>query len=254
MKILELLEPSVSHQPIKTKRKMTDFYKNRKSGPNPFLVDKDYETGEHEQLKNKLVKTIGGGAFGTAFQHESRPGEVTKTSKPTKDLTGDGYYKYISTILKNNRMQSNPYFPKIYGMKVYQTPDEWYFYVVKMEKLYPLTDLSEDEMAAIVEKTLHIKHFTPDDASASLNDVDETLRKVIATIERGIGHGNHQNFPNKRDVTALTNIKDPQLKQAVMVSKQFTRSGEHNNDIHSANVMFRRTQHGAQLVITDPLS
>lgn len=52
----------------------------------------------------------------------------------------------------------------------------------------------------------------------------------------------------------MTMIKDPLLKQAIMfIVKIGMRDREAYVDVHEANIMFRLTSTGPQLVISDPL-
>ena len=55
-------------------------------------------------------------------------------------------------------------------------------------------------------------------------------------------------------VRLIDNIKDPNLKQAVMFIKSVLRQNTRFfTDVHDENIMVRRGRHAPQLVFTDPL-
>lgn len=234
--LLELFEPKVSHH-------------RSKSAPDKAMKA---VSNDGYEPKNKLVKVLGNGMYAAAIEHENHPGEVTKVSSQIDDLNRDGYFRYVSNIVKNDRIQSNPYFPKIYKIKIYKTEptntaNSAYFYTMQMEKLYSVKELSEDEVEMLMDKMFHITHSYK---TGQENDHTPNVRDMIATIDYAISSG----FKKVKSVNHSTNLKDPHLKQAILIIKKLVRNSGLTNDIHGGNLMFRRTSVGVQLVITDPLS
>ncbi len=240
MKLWEIFTPSVKTKTIKSNTNVNDS-----------LIDKHSGT---PIVKNKLVKVLGSGLYSDTIEHENEPGVVRKISKKMIDVTKDGYFKFISTIVTNDRLQSNPYLPKIYKIKIYKTVNVEkknrieYFYVVQMEKLYPIEQLDSKEMEMITNKALHIKS-TPNNKEkirAPHDALVDTLYNALSYVRYQDDSVGHESIDN------TVNIKDPQLKQAILFVKKSIRiSG--GNDLHEGNLMFRRTSVGPQLVITDPL-
>ena len=116
-------------------------------------VFKDYEKAEE----------LGQGSFASAFASKKEPGTVRKVVSHVIDLEGDAYFSYVKLISKNNRIQSNRFFPRIFDIKVFKTPqddaeadmsDKWrYDYAIDMERLFDWNKLT-DEDAHIAGKQL----------------------------------------------------------------------------------------------------
>lgn len=181
-------------------------------------------------------------------------------------------------------MQSNPYLPKIYSVnlyKIYKLNEPYYFYRLRMEKLYPLTTLSTPELQQIVDKAFYITSRPSAGSKMDLGKVKmkdehtpttirngketptgktdeynktELLTMVIDTIDGALEYRNYSGNIINHSIDNTVNIKDPKLKHAIFIIKNLLRAGGVINDIHGDNLMFRRTSIGPQLVILDPLS
>lgn len=240
MKLKELFEPKIT----KHKTGTDASEKINKS------IGKD-KYGEYTSAnpKNKLVSVIGSGAYASAIEHDHHPSEVIKISNKIADLDNDGYFKFVSAITKNNRLQNNPYLPKIYKIKIYTTEpsikeNTGYFYVIHMEKLFSLHDLGNKEIEMLTDKMF----FTVSSKIDKEHGDSSSKRAIfVQTIDDAIKNISNHN-------AGTVNIKDPLLKQAILIIKKILKNRNFGNDIHGRNIMIRRTSVGPQLVITDPLS
>jgi hypothetical protein len=234
MKLLELYKTEVSFTKTKgNARQADDSYREHDPSWN----------ADAKPHKNKLIKVLGTGVFGTAIEHGNSPGEVTKVSRPIQSLKHDGYFRYLTTILRSQRLQDNPYLPKIYKIKIYKSVDGEYFYIVKMEKLHNIKNASTKELEAINDR---IWNELPDHSRKDWHEDKDALRYYVTDyLERVISNPN-----------LAANIKDDDFRQALAFVKKAQTNGSSNRnlDLHDGNVMLRRTSVGAQLVLTDPLS
>ena len=191
---------------------------------------------------------LGRGAFAQVYSHKNRPASAFKVGIGDGDNT---YLKYIERASQNERWKSNPYLPRVHSQKNYKDPGGGASYVVEIEKLEPFMDLEQEEVEAIIDRAFH---SLPKDKYSDLPrqyDVVEALQRAAA------GYSD-----------AIKNIKDKKLLQALAIIGNIGKSlysvgkktgpyarenARMHLDIHTSNVMIRRTSVGAQLVITDPL-
>lgn len=193
------------------------------------------------------VDYLGGGAFANVYQHKKRPGTVLKVGVIGSSGV-DGYVLFLNTIFHNERMQSNPYFPKVYNIKTYQVRPNRTEYVVEMERLYELMNAEPEEIYSIGDRLF--KDY-------------ETLREAFLDEYRKTDYftGNFE----ERDILAglisrvvqrkisISHIQDKKFREALALIGNITKRTQHFSDTHSGNFMIRRTSVGPQLVITDPL-
>jgi hypothetical protein len=117
-------------------------------------------------LTHSTQQVIGGGAQAIAYLHKKFPGKVIKTIQLSG--TDDPVYQFMRLAMKH---QNNPYFPKIYSVKMYPTtqdsmddradefdildtkgdynppPDTMnYTAYVVMEKLKPLSNITNQDL------------------------------------------------------------------------------------------------------------
>jgi len=221
---------------------------------------------EDQVSSDAKVTEIGDGMYANAAEHSDKIGEVVKTSNPIQSIAGDGYLQFLSKILKNNRLQDNPYLPKIYSLNIYQKlikGNKYYFYKIRMEKLRPLTSLSIKELQYIINKAFHITSTLSTYTQDTLNNMlpksrDKTKGKPEEYTKEQLLHIIVETLDNalRQEVSTnnTVNIKDPKLKQAIYIIKSLIRNNKGFNDMHPGNIMYRLTSVGPQLVIIDPLS
>lgn len=246
MKLLELIEPKITHHTTNLSPRKYDKMIRNMGADDPY----SREDNDPPKARNDKVKVLGAGAFGSAIQNQSSP-TVMKVSRGTNNLDNDGYYQYVSRLGKHDAMASNPYFPKIYKIKVFANSGEQpadnqhkrmkYFYFVEMERLDPLSKSSEEEILYFYEK---IAGRRPSERAIAQLHRDKNLF-VNDYLNEVIGHL-AQRVP--------ANVDDPLMRQALLFIKNIIRDGHGRFDLHYGNIMVRRTSVGPQLVFSDPMA
>ena len=193
------------------------------------------------------------GAYATAYKRSSTPGVVTKVGRFDDTPAKDGYLSYLQSILHNDRVSSNPFLPRIYSIKVYKYPStedrEWRGgqYVVQMEKLRPIDELSIEQLEALGEHLF--KDWEKLAPKGNAMTPAYYAQRLLYTISMATS------TRNPRYTRAL---KDKKLLQAVAMISNLGRSKKDHTeiefDLHAGNFMYRVTPVGPQLVITDPLA
>lgn len=192
-------------------------YHSSSSGGPPVNIKKDI---------NITSRKIGSGAQGVAYKHPKQPNVIIKTAK-MKDPQTDAYANFIRMVLKH---QDNPFFPRIYSAKIYNTPNSNdYTMVVTMEKLYPI--YRNPKLDDIV-----IDNF-------QLQGID--IKNVIHLFDYLI-------IPKNRHMIAKK-TRNPKLREALELLEPFFKSPNMFMDMHHGNWMMRLTGVGPQLVILDPV-
>ncbi len=171
------------------------------------------------KLKASGFKQIGMGCFATVYLHPGK-NRVYKVGKLDCDDAGEwAYLSFVKKVLRNN---NNPWFPKIYSVKIFKTKaskdhyahfdENEMFFVVSMERLNEIK--GSDDKSEMLEKLIQ-------------------FHTVFGSIFKGT-------MPDK-------NIKH--FVGAMRVLNSLERNG-HELDIHNANIMTRKN---GQVVITDPV-
>ncbi len=226
---------------------------------------------EPSVLRNPKVKHKGSGAFASTYQHQDRPEDVRKITKP--QVVIDGYHRYIE-LLQDNPDFDNPYFPKIREITRYSkkqkpgaepvkkrpinytrnsTANEPDAVVlsVKKEALRHLDELTYTEAASVFERWFgsdwikHLKKFT--DATIETLKSWERYDLIMSNIIRTISHD-----PEKWRGILL----DKDLYNAIYWLKNTVvkDSEECSFDFGGNNIMYKRSPYGIQLVLTDPVA
>jgi len=233
-----------------------------------------------EDERNPDIERLGVGFYSTAHATTEEPGTAVKVARPIQNLEHDAYFNYVSTLAKHKEGSDNRYFPKIYDVKVFQDRKGKYTYSVDMERLQKFSSLSLDEMLQIgnhifnnfdqmiadanEKKKLMKRH----DAEAKRQNFDPRPHHkeysispeayewaVQSALIRGIGKCIGVN------ADPATNIKDAELKRAIIILRSFVNKSQSDSDInkrrapdvHQGNIMVRRGPFMPQLVITDPV-
>lgn len=173
-------------------------------------------------------KRLGAGAFGFAREPKEKASdvndhEIVKVCKTQKG--GHESDPYVSYIKQGSRSPENPHFPKVHSIKSYNCSDGGSVHVVKMEKLRELHDLSSDELRVAVK---HASNKNP-----------QSVYSPVHAANKVDGGGNNHS---------------PHMREALHAIRSMSRDRPGwKPDLHSGNIMARRTHLGHQLVITDPL-
>ena len=200
-----------------------------------------YKPGEDTQAKNKLVQVIGHGAYSTAVQTQRDPNNVLKISRGTSDLNEDPYYLYLSRIASSERAVTNPFIPRVYQVKVYETTDKVhpYFYIVKMEKLEKLETLSSVELIEMITTLTKARMTNRFKMMVGTYNAPEALK----------AYSHDQLIVMLVDKVRREKIKNPELQAAM----DLAASTGMDFDITRHNIMVRPTPTGPQLVLADPV-
>lgn len=218
----------------------------------PKAIGKDFGQEDQEE--------IGSGMYAEVFSTSQEPGTVRKIStEPVGNLKHDAYFQYVSMIAKNDRMSSNPYFPKVFDIQVrsfyrkdYSNKVNLgieYVYAADLERLLPFNSLSSEEARILGNKMFYDfeKKYRPGrnvSGATKINYRDELTDRIDDTFDKYIWSSQF-----------ATVIKDRYYKQALILIKGMInkQGSQMQTDMHSENVMIRRGPGGPQIVITDPV-
>lgn len=167
----------------------------------------------------------------------------------------DTYYKFIRMI---ELYQNNPFFPKILGVKIYETSKfgaQYNTLVVIMEKLIPIDKIPE-HVARKMLSTLGIDYdqeyldFTTSEITKEKPSHDRY--KEFNKLTDNDSALNSRIFKHQKERMNLrNNTQFPAFKQALrLLEPLFKRFG---SDMHIGNLMIRKTNKGLQLVLVDPV-
>lgn len=193
--------------------------------------------------KNKLIQVIGAGAYSTAVVNVNQPNQVMKISNGMASLASDPYFQYLSRIAGSKNSKANPYFPRVYEVRVYETTNprdrQKLFYIANMERLQTLESLSEQELVDLIIKEAKPTMVNKVKSMVGMYDAKKQLMKqekfeLVSILVNKI----------RRE-----KIRDPQLKAAMDLAAE---TG-FEYDIHEYNLMVRKTPDGIQLVLADPV-
>lgn len=196
-------------------------------------------------------QTLGSGVFATVYGHDDNPHEVVKVSDPADAKNIDGYEPFIRELSRDPSMHENPHFPRIQIVRNIYDPraNNNRQYIVRMEKLYSWDKLSAEEFEVMVTNTFkHSYIINIISGLPSWVEADKWKRLYFEWLDKGFISSN---YIHERAYTAL---KLPELQQALSKIAKIADNERVRIDIHTNNIMFRKTQYGPVLVITDPLS
>jgi len=194
------------------------------------------------------------GLYATTYATPDEPGTAHRIIRSATNLKSDGYFKYVSALAKNDRITKNPYFPKIYSVNVKEDEKGLARYAVEMEALLDFDSLSAEEMQMLGERMFFnfhsmLKHYRARMNELGIKDAKLTDHKTLQfTLLKGME--NLFSYSSK----AMTYIKDPNLKGAMLILSSLVKKQNTNPDIHDGNLMIRRGPGGPQIVITDPVT
>lgn len=209
-------------------------------------------------LKNKNIPHLGTGVQAIAYYHKKFPGKVVKMVSIEGE--NDPSYQFLRLCVNH---PENPYFPKIYAYKQYNTsgeqeshdtytergqkyeeidptdsPPEWNTHqmLVVMERLY---DLETNERMAI--EMLQSIGVLPQDLTLLTSGLSNSplsyTRLSFKTPE-----ARRQLFRETRDHN---------LKKALRLLEPLFN--KFNPDLRKTNIMIRKGQNGTHLVFIDPV-
>ena len=194
------------------------------------------------------------GLWASTYATPDEPGTAHKIIRSAVNLKSDAYFKYVSALAKNDRITSNPYFPKIYNVTVKQDEKGLSRYAVEMEALLDFSTLSVEEMQMLGDRMFFnfepmLKHYRARMTELGVKDAKLTDHK---TLQFALLKALENLFTY--NTKAITYIKDPKLKAAMLILSSLVKKDRVAPDIHDGNLMIRRGPGGPQIVITDPVT
>lgn len=222
MKIYQLLEAIVKTE-VQPDKKFHGTLRPRDFGNR--IRQSEFSVVTHKENDPHMVR-----------KHNYRPMDP----KASRRFRTDGFNFFVQELINRDAMD-NIYFPKVYSMKKISDDSNQYIHTYKTEKLYDMKQLSREELLKICEEI-----FGPDDMS---NDFDENdLISIIAgKIEYALINYDYSDIKSDELINALQILAG--------IAKDAIKSPEkYRLDVHTQNIMARRTPYGPQLVINDPLA
>lgn len=223
MKILQLLEALIT--PTQTNKTFNGTLRSR------------YETG-----RKASNRELGNGGFSAVKPHSKDPHMVKKHNTGPAAAEIDGYNVYVGLLVDHDLMD-NPHFPRVYNATQIKDKKGNFINTFDIEKLEDFMHLSPEDAEAIVRN--HFQKGVIDiDPKWFVDGESYFLADVIADrVHDALYYGDFSQLKGKFAEAVQT------------LNKIFHDEGLIRNlDMHSGNVMMRRTPHGPQLVITDPLA
>lgn len=221
MKIRDLLERQIDTQ-ISPDR---DFKR-------PFVPRKTHDEKSHY------------GTFARVRDDKKDPHMVIKNDTSPQNRP-DNYNKFINELIKKDLINQNIHFPRVYNIQKIKGKWNQFIFKYQMEKLYPMTSLSIDEMLTLIEQV------TGDDASGKVEpeeyNGDKYQKRAVSRLSYIIDDALSDQRSFGRGVVMES------LVEAIDLIKQIGEDIEvYPNDIGGNNILIRRTSVGCQIVITDP--
>lgn len=215
------------------------------SGKNPI----------NDFMGSDKTSILGIGAQAIAYLHEKYPNKIIKTIQISG--SDDPQYQFIRLCYNN---QNNPYFPKIYAVKLFKSKKvsnkkRWEQFddeippsikkqvmVVVMERLHPLTSISKQDLeqkGLLPEINDIAKKWQVDMIkSGKIPEKDIVSRMFRMAFE-------NQTY-RKRILSLIT---DRNLKNAIRLMEPLFK--HYHPDVHTGNIMIRSPN---QWVFIDPVS
>jgi len=232
--LLEIISTSTKERSVSGKFKSDDW---------------EVEDDQNEREKGRSV-----GRFSTV-KPGSDPHTVKKSSKVPGMDTIDGYWTFIDYVIKY-KLWENPHFPRVYSIKKIKDSTGDLMFRGEIEKLEPLKELNLKEIEHLFERIFGqdglptlMQNTAGLDSSELKKAYIDRFAKDIEQISKGITKLKIVDDSFKKAIKILQMIR----KKEKQAGKKSIRGGRGLiYDIHSENIMVRRTPYGLQLVFTDP--
>jgi hypothetical protein len=180
------------------------------------------------------MKSLGQGYFSDVYAPAGAPHDVVKINYQVD--VKDGYHAFVKALIDNERARDSIYFPRIRSVRELQTPGaDFPYLLVRMEQLLPLQALTREELIGLATRHTDIPEK---------DIVDQyEIWDIIYLISKAINPRTHSPYK----------VTDTKLKNAIRWVEELGKKENSSVDLHSDNIMARRTPYGPQLVISDPL-
>jgi len=232
----------------------------------PQYPDKTIEQVKNDPDVGPILRktTLGGedvlsaGAYASAYENKTDSSSIFKIGKTSNYGYGlptqDGYLNYINRI-KNLKL---PVFPQIYSIEIFQHKADInyspvYSYKINMERLYNSSDLNEKEHEFLIYRLLG-RELTKEEEN-TLENMGTRKMWFYADILQSLAYNGKVKQSSGVELNLkISDIHDRYLQTALTAIKSVHKVKRVGMDLHTGNIMFRRTPYGVQPVITDPLS
>lgn len=221
MKILDLLEAIVN--PAQATKQFSGKLKRREWGGG---------SGRKE---------LGMGGYASVKPHPTDDFLVKKHHTGPDAAADDGYNAYIKYVIDNDLMD-NPHFPRVYNITKIKDKAGKFIYTYDVEKLNDLNSMTREDYEAIINTHFNSNamHFADFDSDS----VWENAMRMAKVVRSGIQSDTPSYFTGS--------FRDAVKK---IIADRYNIRRENGSavglDVHAGNIMFRRTPHGPQLVLTD---
>lgn len=199
--------------------------------------------------KQSQYSIVGTGAQAIAYLHKKFPNKVIKTIQ----ISGynDPAYQFLRLVLNH---QDNPYFPKIFSAKVYQSVQDedgrgiLFDLMDEAGNFSPPPDLSGFTIFVVMERLTQLNQITNQDLEIfGFEDMPIPAKMKQYKRDSEIKFRMAFKDPKWRRI-AYNAANDPNLKRALRLLEPLFRHYE--PDMHGDNIMLR----GNQWVFMDPVS
>jgi len=183
-----------------------------------------------QQDKKRSSSELGRGNF-SKVEPDSDPHMVTKRSikpmGPSHNLKADGFNQYVR-MLSANDVMDNIHFPKVYKANTSTDKNNDHRNTFTVERLESLTSISSEEFQGLVERCFN----------RPVSDIDVMAERISESCES--------------EYERKMYIKMETLFEACEIMQRLSQESDFGLDLHSDNLMVRRTPMGLQIVISDP--
>jgi len=232
-------------------KKLIEIIEPRVSDKN---ISKDFTSDDDKKIQQSLQKReLGSGNYSSVAPDRGDSHMVKKTSYGYLDSDReDPYWLYVNHIIKN-KLWENPYFPRIYKQRNVKDSSGHVVKRAQMEKLEPVSVLSDEELKALFHKVLGISDY--DKWAKRTDNIDKNVKDVVINTilditEDVIKTGSYKTFAtfaiDESDI-------DDNFKRALNILYNLSKTDNifMGLDLYEDNVMVRRGKYGSQLVFTD---
>lgn len=207
------------------------------------LIDTKITTKKYDP-RAKRGPVMGSGIYSTVTKDLDDPHMVRKLHHDPDTAGLDGFVKWGEYMIKH-KLMNNPHLPRIYNISKEMIDGGGFVYEYTMEELTPLSkgNIRKDEFEALWRQHMSEESYPEDADEMSGEELMGFLGSIIMAAIEG-------------DDKSLNDITSESLKEAVLHLRHYYEEESSNPipDVHSDNVMMRRTPHGLQLVVTDPFA
>lgn len=149
----------------------------------------------------------------------------------------DGFDSFAEYLIKND-INDNIHLPRVYSAKKIEDKHGHTVSKYQIERLESLKNLPDDAILTIAGT-----HFEFSERYLKNADRYEIIENMASRLSNAVL------YPY-----GSAGLRIDSLKDAVRIIAQILDATDRHLDIHGNNIMARRTPHGLQLVITDPMS